>query len=326
MKHLRIIGTGSAVPAKVMRNADFERSLDTSDEWIRARTGIEERRISAEDESSATFAVEAATKALEAADVGAEELDAILVSTVTPDMIMPSTASLVQHRLGATNAYAFDLSAACAGFVYGAHTAWGQHLTGSADTILLIGVDTLTKYCNFTDRGTCILFGDGAGAVVLRAEEGERGILGSKLYTDGSAWETLYVANSGSLNPVGVDEEGNRNNFIHMDGREIFRRAVRGMAQACSELLKESGVSQDQIRWLIPHQANKRIVSAVADQLDFPLERVFINLEKYGNTSAGSIPIALDECARQGLLGEGDHVLFTAFGAGLAWGTTLVRW
>ncbi|MCB0220624.1 MAG: ketoacyl-ACP synthase III [Chrysiogenetes bacterium] len=326
MKHLRIIGTGSAVPAKVMRNADFEKTLDTNDEWIRARTGIEERRISADSESSATFAVDAARRAIEAAGISPGEIDAILVSTVTPDMIMPSTAAMVQHELGAANAYAFDLSAACAGFVYGAHTAWGQHLTGSADTILLIGVDTLTKYCDFTDRGTCILFGDGAGAVVLRAEEGERGIVGSKLYTDGSAWETLYVADSGSRNPSGVDENGNRTNFIHMDGREIFRRAVRGMASACTELLEESGVSQDQIRWLIPHQANKRIVSAVADQLDFPLERVFINLEKYGNTSAGSIPIALDECARQGLIDEGDYLLFAAFGAGLAWGTTLIRW
>ena len=325
-KRLRILGTGSHVPERRVPNSEFAKTLDTSDEWIRERTGIEERRLSSDQEPTSVFAIEAAKKALDAAKIKPEDVDLILAATTTPDMLFPSLACLVQEGTGAKKAFAFDVSAACAGFLYGLQVAHTQAQAGAVRTVLLVGADTLGKYCDFTDRGTCILFGDGAGAAVLRSEEGERGILGAKLYSDGTLWRHLYIANSGSVSPNPRDTQGKRTNFIKMEGREVFRYAVRGMTESCKAVMDECGVAAQDVRWLIAHQANSRILDSTAEKLAFPKERVYQNLQKYGNTSAASIPLALDECSREGKLAPGDLILFTAFGAGFAWGSALVRW
>lgn len=328
MKHLRIIGTGSVAPEGVLSNRDLEQMLDTTDEWIRERTGIVERRKAAPEQTTKTMAAEAGRRAMEAAGVEAAEIDLVLVATVSPDLLMPSTATLVQHELGATNAWAFDLSAACSGFLYGLAVAQGQALAGTARTILLIGAETLSRFTDYSDRGTAILFGDGAGAAVLRVDDGdeERGVLATRLLADGSKADFLYIAASGSSQPDSHAGTSERQNYIRMNGREVFRHAVHGMSGACRELLESTGTSIDRIRWLVPHQANARIVASVAQKLGFPEERIFVNLERYGNTSAASIPLALDELVRGGNVKEGDLLLLTAFGGGFAWGAALVRW
>jgi len=327
----RIIGTGSYAPAKVLTNYDLEKSLDTSDEWIRTRTGISERRMTTEAEATSDLAYEASLKALAAAGVDPADLDMILVATVTPDMFFPSTACVLQDRLGSRRAGAMDISAACSGFIYGLSVADQYIKTGAARTVLLIGAELFSRIVDWTDRSTCILFGDGAGAVVLRADSTKHGILSVHLHADGSQWELLNVPSVGSqpmtaLDQVRAAKTAPRPQTIRMKGNETFRVAVRTLEQAAREALEANHLDASDIALLIPHQANMRIIQATAKRLGLPMSRVFVNLDRYGNTSAASIPIALDEAVREHRLSEGEIVLFEAFGGGLTWGSAVVRW
>lgn len=324
MKYAKITGTGSAVPDAVLSNSDLEKMVETSDEWITTRTGIRERRIADENTASSDIAREAAQKALEAADVGPEELDAVVVGTVTPDFLFPSTACVVQSLLGAKNACAFDLMAGCAGFLYTLHIAQGMIKSGGAEKILVIGAETLSKIVDFKDRSTCILFGDGAGAVVLEGSD-EPGILSSLVSSDGDCWDLLYVPAGGSRRPVSRDVLETGEQYIKMKGNDVFRVAVKSMESATVDAVEKAGLRPDDIDLFVPHQANHRIVEAVRKRLDFPEEKVFLNLDRYGNTSAASVPLALDEAVRSGRVRRGDTVLFAAFGAGFAWGASVVR-
>lgn len=324
MKYAKITGTGSAVPDAVLSNSDLEKMVETSDEWITTRTGIRERRIADESTASSDIAHEAARKALEAADVGPGELDAVVVGTVTPDFLFPSTACVVQSRLGAKNACAFDLMAGCAGFLYTLHIAQGMIKSGGAEKILVIGAETLSKIVDFKDRSTCILFGDGAGAVVLEGSD-EPGILSSLVSSDGDCWDLLYVPAGGSRRPVDRDVLETGDQYIKMKGNDVFKVAVKSMESATVDAVEKAGLRPDDIDLFVPHQANHRIVEAVRKRLDFPEEKVFLNLDRYGNTSAASVPLALDEAVRSGRVRRGDTVLFAAFGAGFAWGASVVR-
>lgn len=324
MKYAKITGTGSAVPDAVLSNSDLEKMVETSDEWITTRTGIRERRIADDGTASSDIAHEAAQKALEAADVGPGELDAVVVGTVTPDFLFPSTACVVQSLLGAKNACAFDLMAGCAGFLYTLHIAQGMIKSGGAQKILVIGAETLSKIVDFKDRSTCILFGDGAGAVVLEGSD-EPGILSSLVSSDGDCWDLLYVPAGGSRRPVDRDVLETGDQYIKMKGNDVFRVAVKSMESATVDAVEKAGLRPDDIDLFVPHQANHRIVEAVRKRLDFPEEKVFLNLDRYGNTSAASVPLALDEAVRSGRVSRGDTVLFAAFGAGFAWGASVVR-
>ena len=324
MKYAKITGTGSAVPDAVLSNSDLEKMVETSDEWITTRTGIRERRIADESTASSDIAHEAARNALEAADVGPGELDAVVVGTVTPDFLFPSTACVVQSRLGAKNACAFDLMAGCAGFLYTLHIARGMIKSGGAEKILVIGAETLSKIVDFKDRSTCILFGDGAGAVVLEGSD-EPGILSSLVSSDGDCWDLLYVPAGGSRRPVDRDVLETGDQYIKMKGNDGFKVAVKSMESATVDAVEKAGLRPDDIDLFVPHQANHRIVEAVRKRLDFPEEKVFLNLDRYGNTSAASVPLALDEAVRSGRVRRGDTVLFAAFGAGFAWGASVVR-
>lgn len=324
MKYAKITGTGSAVPDAVLSNSDLEKMVETSDEWITTRTGIRERRIADDGTASSDIAHEAAQKALEAADVGPGELDAVVVGTVTPDFLFPSTACVVQSHLGAKNACAFDLMAGCAGFLYTLHIAQGMIKSGGAEKILVIGAETLSKIVDFEDRSTCILFGDGAGAVVLEGSD-EPGILSSLVSSDGDCWDLLYVPAGGSRRPVDRDVLETGDQYIKMKGNDVFRVAVKSMESATVDAVEKAGLRPDDIDLFVPHQANHRIVEAVRKRLDFPEEKVFLNLDRYGNTSAASVPLALDEAVRSGRVSRGDTVLFAAFGAGFAWGASVVR-
>ncbi|MBI2354832.1 MAG: ketoacyl-ACP synthase III [Deltaproteobacteria bacterium] len=323
----RITGTGSAVPEKVLSNADLERMVETSDEWITARTGIKQRRIAAEGEFTSTLAVKAARQALAMAGIGAEELDLIILGTVTPDFPFPATACIIQHELGARNAVAFDLSAACSGFLYGLSIADTYIRGGSAKKALVIGAEVLSRIVDWTDRNTCILFGDGSGAAVVEAYEGDDGILSTHIYSDGAYWETLYQAGCGRRNPASsqrtIDE---RLFFIRMDGSDVFKHAVRAMEEAAGAALSANGMSASDLSLFIPHQANRRIIDATGKRLGLTPEKVFINLHNYGNTSSASIPIALDEASRAGRLKKGDVVLLDSFGGGFTYGSALLRW
>ena len=324
MKYAKITGTGSAVPSAVLSNSDLERMVETSDEWITTRTGIRERRIADENTAASDIAREAAEKALRAAGVDAEQLDAVIVGTVTPDFPFPSTACVVQGLIGAKNAYAFDLMAGCAGFLYTLHVARGIIRSGETERILVIGAETLSKIVDFKDRSTCILFGDGAGAVVLEASD-EPGILSSIVSSDGDCWDLLYVPAGGSRTPISPDVLENGDQYIKMKGNDVFKIAVKSMESATVDAVGKAGLRPDDIDLFVPHQANHRIVEAVRKRLDFPEEKVFLNLDRYGNTSAASVPLALDEAVRCGRVNEGDTVLFAAFGAGFAWGASVVR-
>lgn len=321
-----ITGTGSSVPEKVLTNADLERMVETTDEWITSRTGIKERHIAAEGEFTSTFATRAAERALAMAGVSAAELDLIIVGTVTPDFPFPSTACVVQSNLGAERAAVFDLSAACSGFVYGLSVAEKFIRTGAAKKALVIGAEVLTRILDWSDRNTCVLFGDGAGAVVVEAGESGPGIMNSYMRSDGTYWEHLYLPAAGSRNPVTqqVLDEGKM--YISMQGNDIFKLAVRAMEEAATRSLELNDLKPDDVSLFIPHQANKRIIDATAKRLAFPEERVFVNVDRFGNTSAASIPIALDEANRSGRLRKGDLALFDAFGGGLTWGAVPVRW
>ena len=322
----RITGTGSALPEKVLTNFDLEKMVETTDEWIVARTGIRERRIAVEGEYTSTFATAAALRALEAAGVAASEIDLIIVGTLSPDFPFPSTACIVQKDIGASNAFCYDLSAACSGFVYALATAEKFMVSGGVKKALVIGAEVLSRIVDWTDRNTCLLFGDGAGAVVLEAVEGDNGILSSHMHSDGNYWDILYQKGCGSRNPATQQNLDDRLVYLTMHGNEVFKYAVRAMAEVALEALAANGMTSEDISLFIPHQANQRIVDSVGKRLALNSDQVFVNLDRYGNTSAASIPIALDEACRAGRLKEGDIVLLDAFGGGLTWGASLLRW
>jgi len=324
--HAHVVGWGKYVPQRVLTNDDLSRMVDTSDEWIRTRTGIRERHLAEDGETTARMATQAAQQALEVAGLSPAQLDLIIVATVTPDYLFPATACLIQDALGATRAAAFDLSAGCSGFVYGLSVA--AHLLSAEvyQTALVIGAETLSCITDWTDRDTCVLFGDGAGAVALQAGENEGGVLATVLGADGSGGDLLWVPAGGSRMPASHRTVAERLHFIQMKGREVFRFAVRAIPAATREVLEQAGLSLADLDLLVPHQANQRIIEAAARALGLPLEGVYSNLERCGNTSAASIPIALSEAAEDGRIQPGDLVVCVGFGAGLTWGAAAIRW
>ncbi len=324
-RHATIAGLGSHLPDRVVPNAEFEQLVETSDQWIRERTGIASRRFAADGETTSDLAVRAVRRALEEARVAPEQVDLIVCATLTPDTPIPATAVWVQRKLG-ISCPAFDVNAACAGFSYAMSTATAFIGSGAAETVVVIGAEVLSRVMDFGDRSTCILFGDGAGALVLRPSESP-GVLGSVLGADGSAAEILIIPAGGSARPASAETVAANDHTIRMPaGREVFKRAVVEMTNACRTLLEKSGFTPDDVNLLIPHQANARIMVAVAERLGIGPERAVIDVAEVGNTSAASIPIALDRAFRAGRIREGDLVLLTSFGAGLAWGANLIRW
>ncbi|MGZ8632097.1 MAG: beta-ketoacyl-ACP synthase III [Actinomycetota bacterium] len=324
-RNATIAGVGSSLPPRSVPNTWFESFVDTNDEWIRDRTGIEARRFAADDVQTSDLAVDAARTALDAAGISAEQLDMIVIATITGDTVFPATAVWVQQKLG-VSCPSFDINAACSGFSYGLSAATAFIAAGMADTILLVGAEIFSRILDYTDRGTCILFGDGAGAAVVTASEAP-GIEGSILGADGNAAEILWMPAGGTRTPASAATVAANDHTVRMpNGREVFKRAVMEMASACRELLEKSGHTVDDVDVLIPHQANARIMTAVVDRLGIDPTRAVVDVAEIGNTSAASIPIALDRAWRTGRIGEGDLVLFTSFGAGLTWGATLVRW
>lgn len=325
-----IIGTGSYMPEKILTNDELSKIVDTSDEWITTRTGIRARRIAAEDQTTSDMASEAARRAMDAAGVTAEDVNLIVVATVTPDMFFPSTACFVQKKIGASNAVCFDISAACSGFLYALQVARHFINTGNRTTALVIGAEKLSSLINWQDRNTCVLFGDGAGAVVIRrAEESEDApgrVLSTVMGSDGNLTDLLKVPGGASACPITPENVLSRPNTIHMEGRETFKHAVTRMCQASEQALEIAGLKKEDIAMVIPHQANARIITAIADRLGLPPEKTFMNLDQYGNTSAATIPVALDEAHRQGKIKRGDVVLLVAFGGGFTWASSVVRW
>jgi 3-oxoacyl-[acyl-carrier-protein] synthase-3 len=320
-----ILGTGSELPSKIITNHDLEKMVETSDEWITVRTGIKERRILEEGKGNADMAFHAATRALDDASLDASDLDAIIMGTVTADYPFPSSACVLEDMLGARGVFSFDVGAACSGFLNALSVADSFIRLGKIRNALVVGSDALSRLLNWQDRTTCILFGDGAGAVVLGASDNGNGILSTKLRTDGSYAKTLYVPAGGSLKPANSKTVERNEHTITMNGKEVFKIAVRSMEDISREALEEAGVGIDQVSLVIPHQANRRIIVALAERLGVSMDKVMVNLEKYGNTSAASIPVALDEAKRQGRIQKGDVVLLNAFGAGFAWGAAVVR-
>lgn len=326
MLRAMITGTGSYAPEKILTNRDLEASVDTSDAWIMERTGIRERRIAAPHENTSDLAAEAAKRALDAAGMTAGDIDLIIVATATPDMSFPSTACLVQGKIGASRAAAYDLSAACSGFLYALSAANGHILSGLYRNILVIGAEVMSRFVNWQDRTTCILFGDGAGAVVLQATTEDRGILTSLLRSDPSLWDLLCIPAGGSRMPASPVTLEGQLHTIQMKGNETFKAAVKALDDIVIETLAAAGVEAKDIDLLIPHQANIRIIQATARRLRMSMDKVYLVLEKYGNTSAASIPMALDEAVKTGRVKAGDMILMEAFGGGLTWASALVRW
>jgi len=323
-----ILGTGSYAPERVLSNAELSKMVNTSDEWIRTRSGIRERRIAAPGEATSDMAVQAAKRALLDAGLKADEIDLVVVATVTPDMLMPSCACLVQHKLGVpTSAACFDLNAACSGFVYALDTVCAMVASGRYKKALLIGVEKLSAVVDWQDRTTCVLFGDGAGAAVvgLSSEEG-KGLIGTRLGSFGEGAELLHIPRGGTSAPSTPESIAARDHCIRMKGKEVFKLAVRAMDEAARDILEQYHFRADQISLVIPHQANLRIIEALSEYLELPMERFFVNVERYGNTSAASIPLALDEARRTGRIKSGDLTMLVAFGAGLTYGSALVRW
>jgi 3-oxoacyl-[acyl-carrier-protein] synthase-3 len=322
----RIIATGSYVPENVITNQDLEKIVETSDEWITERTGIKQRRIVNADQATSDLAFEAASLALKRAHLKPKEIDLIIVATITPDMPFPSTACILQDRLGAKNAAAFDVNAACSGFLYGLHIANGLIRSGTNQRILLVGAEVLSKVTDWQDRTTCILFGDGAGAAIIEATKEKKGILSTRINSDGSLSDLICLPGGGSRNPCSKETILKRLNFIKMKGNETFKVAVRTLEELVVRTLEENKLEPSQLSLLIPHQANIRIIQATAKRLNMPMEKVFLNIEKFGNTSAASVPIALDEAVQTGRVKDGDYILLEAFGGGLTWASALIRW
>lgn len=321
-----IAGTGSYLPDNVVTNCDLEKMVDTSDEWIQTRTGIKERRIVNNGTVTSDMATEAALRALDAASIDPQDVDLIVLATVTPDMLFPATACMVQHRIGAKGA-GFDINAACSGFVYALSIAEQYVKAGAAKNALVIGAETYSKIIDWTDRNTCVLFGDGAGAVLLQqAPSNCRGVIDSKISCDGSMFETICVPGGGSRNPCSLESIEQGLHFMKMKGNETFKVAVRNLTESALSILKENDFTPDDLDLYIPHQANSRIMQAVANYMSLPMEKVYSIIEKYGNTSAASIPIALDEAVRNDCLKPGDLLLLSAFGGGITWGSSLIRW
>jgi 3-oxoacyl-[acyl-carrier-protein] synthase-3 len=320
-----ILGTGHDYPEGILSNADLEKIVDTSDEWITTRTGIKQRHKANDNEYTSQFAVRAAQKALENAKIKAEDIEIIICATTSPDQILPSTGCLIQKELGAINAAGMDVFAACSGFLYGITMVESMIRTGQITNALVIGAEVLTKYVDYTDRSTCVIFGDGAGAAVLGPVANDKGILATKIRSDGRYDEQLYSPGGGTRLGLTHETIDNRDNFFKMKGNELFKVAVRSMAKVSKEMLAKAGYTVDDVKMVIPHQANQRITDAVASRLKVPEEKVYSNIAEHGNTSSASIPIALDECLADGKIVEGDLVLMTAFGGGVTWGGTLVR-
>jgi 3-oxoacyl-[acyl-carrier-protein] synthase-3 len=320
-----IIGMGHAYPKGILTNADLEKIVETSDEWITTRTGIKQRHIAAEGEYTSQFGTLAAQQAIERAGLQPEDIDLIVCATTTPDQIMPSTGALIQAQLGATNAAGMDIFAACSGFLYGITMVESMIRTGQIRNALVIGAEILTKYVDYTDRGTCVIFGDGAGAAVLAPVAEGKGVLATKIRSDGRFAEQLYAPGGGTKLGTTHETIDNRDHFFKMKGNELFKIAVRSMAEISKEMLDKAGYTVDDIDLVIPHQANQRITDAVASRLNVPEEKVYSNIAEHGNTSSASIPIALDECIQSGKIKEGSLVLLTSFGGGVTWGGTVIR-
>lgn len=326
LRPVGIIGTGKYVPQRVLGNQELEQMVETNDEWIVTRTGIRERRIAAEAEATSDLALHASKKAISAAGLTAEEIDLIIVATITPDMFFPSTACLLQDKLGATKAAAFDLSAACSGFIYGMATASSMIASGVYKHVLVVGAETLSRITDYSDRNTCILFGDGAGAVVLGEVEQGRGFRSFELGADGSGGELLKVSGGGSRIPASEESVGGKKHYIHMAGNDVFKFAVRIMGSAAEDALKKAGMNKEDVDLLVPHQANIRIIQSAMQRLNLSEEKAMINLDKYGNMSAASIPVALAEAVEQNRVKEGDCLVFVGFGGGLTWGSSVLIW
>ena len=321
-----IKGTGSYTPTTIKTNDDLAEFVDTSEEWIFTRTGIKERRFATEGENTSHMGTEASRRALSNAGIIASDVDLVIVATITPDMPFPSTACLIQTQLGVSNAVCMDIEAACSGFLYIMEVAASLIKTGRYQNALIVGTEKLSSILDWEDRTTCVLFGDGAGAAVLGpSDRPQTGLLDFKLGADGANGEVLFMPGGGSANPATGASIDNRLHFLKMRGKEVFKLAVKVMEQAAKEILKQNGLNSDQLACVIPHQANLRIIELLSSRLEIPMDRFYLNLEKYGNTSAASIPIALDEAFRDGRINSGDLVLLVAFGAGLTWGATLVR-
>ncbi|PWW06359.1 3-oxoacyl-[acyl-carrier-protein] synthase-3 [Paenibacillus cellulosilyticus] len=321
-----IIGTGKYVPERVLTNAELEQMVETNDEWIVTRTGIRERRLAAPDQATSDLALQASKEALRSAGLTAEDIDLIIVATITPDMFFPSTACLLQDKLGAKKAAAFDLSAACSGFIYSLATASSMIATGMYKHALVVGAECLSRITDYTDRNTCILFGDGAGAVVLGPVEEGRGFKSFELGADGSGGELLCISGGGSRLPATAASIDEKKHFIHMAGNDVFKFAVRIMGSAAEEALRKAGLEKSDIDLLVPHQANIRIINSAINRLDLPEDKCMINLDKYGNMSAASIPVALAEAVEQGRVNKGDTIVLVGFGGGLTWGASVLNW
>jgi 3-oxoacyl-[acyl-carrier-protein] synthase-3 len=320
----RLVSTGMAVPDRIINNFDLEKMVDTTDQWIQDRTGMFERHVSDDNTAASDLALQASLQALKAAGITAQELDAIMIGTISGDYVFPATACVLQDKLGASNCMAFDFSAACSGFIYGLSIAQAYIESGRFRNILLVGVDLLTKVVDWTDRQTCVLFGDGAGAAVIQPHD-SLGVIETICGSDGSAAELLYQPCGGSRIPISANAIEAKKHYLYMDGRSIFKQAVRVMAQACQDVLKHCNTALDEVALVIPHQANVRIIEAIAQRLDLSMDKVFVNVQKYANTSAATIPIALHEARQEGRLPDGEKVLLVSFGGGLTWGASLIQ-
>lgn len=328
MPYAHIVGTGSSLPQRVLTNEDLEKIVETSDEWITRRTGIKERRIARKEagESTTDLGTRAARAAIEMADVSPDQIDAIIVGTVTADHLFPSAACMIQKELEANNAAAYDLSAGCSGFIYGLEAANNSIRQGTAGTVLVVGTERLSSIINWQDRGTCVLLGDGAGAVVLRKADAKGGVLSTHTQSDGRYWDLLCSKEGNDYLPETLPDVSLRPYHLTMEGNRLFKQAVSSMAGMAEKALAQNGLTREDIHLVVPHQANLRILQAVAEKIGMPMDKFFTNLEKYGNTSSASIPIALDEAHRSGLLSAGDHILLVSFGAGLTWGASILQW
>lgn len=325
LRTVSMIGTGVYLPEKTVTNRDLEKIVDTTDEWIYSRTGMRERRIARDDQATSDLAAEAAKAALADAGVGAEEVDLLIVATLSPDMFFPSTACFVQQKIGAKNAYCYDLGAACSGSLYAIETARGMIACGAVCTALVIGAEKMSTFIDWKDRNTCVLFGDGAGAMVLRADGAKRGIMKGVFGTDGSFAHQLWTPGGGSRNPMTHEMLDQNMHYLKMEGREVYKHAVTQMTQSVLDALETNGLSAADINCFIPHQANARIINAIGTRLEVE-DRMFLNVEKYANTSAAALPIAINEAVKSGKVAKGDLMLLVAFGGGFTWGANIVEW